>query len=58
MSDAFKSSLKIGEELQLYARNGMVRQDLPAIEGIHHRVSILRVKEGRIIEQSARLSGC
>lgn len=58
MLDAFKSSLKNGEELQLYARTGMVRQEPPVIEGIQHRVSVLRVREGRIIEQSARLSGC
>jgi hypothetical protein len=58
MSDAFKNSLKNGEDLQLYARTGMVRHESPAIEGIQHRVSVLRVKEGRIIEQSARLSGC
>ncbi|MGE0151473.1 MAG: hypothetical protein AB7R90_02565 [Reyranellaceae bacterium] len=29
-----------------------------AIDGIGYRVAVLRVREGRIIEQSARLNGC
>ena len=58
MSDAFKNSLKHGEDLQLHARNGMVRHEPPVIEGVKHRVSVLHIREGRIIEQSARLIGC
>ncbi|MDF3075517.1 MAG: hypothetical protein K0S54_3184 [Alphaproteobacteria bacterium] len=57
MSDAFKNSLKNGEDPQFHDRSGVVRQEPPVIEGIQHRVSVLRVREGRIIEQSARLSG-
>lgn len=30
----------------------------PSVEGVQHRLTVLRVKEGRIIEQSARLNGC
>jgi len=30
----------------------------PRIEGVRHRVAILRVKEGRILEQAARDYGC
>ena len=60
MSGVFKKSLisATNDDLQSHARESVVRQDSYAIEGVQHRVSILRVREGRIIEQSARLSGC
>ena len=60
MSGVYKKSLisAANDDLQSHAREGVVRQDSYSIEGVQHRVSILRVREGRIIEQSARLSGC
>jgi hypothetical protein len=43
--------------LSLVNRDEVIKS-APAIEGVQHRVAVLHVREGRIIEQSARLSGC
>jgi len=59
MSELFKTSFlgaAVSALQTLVARSGTETE--PAIDGVRHRVAVLRVKEGRIIEQSARLNGC
>lgn len=59
MSEFFKVSLLASAVNALQGLVGRSEvESEPSIEGVRHRVAILRVKEGRIIEQSARLNGC
>lgn len=61
MSDVSRNSIfsAAANALQsLLARSTTGEPAAPAIDGMQHRVAILRVREGRIIEQSARLNGC
>lgn len=60
MSDVSRSSFfsaAINALQSLIGRNSAAAPAI-VIDGVQHRVAILRVKEGRIIEQSARLNGC
>ena len=59
MSDVSRNSIfsaAINALLSLPARD--MTAATPTIEGVQHRVVVLHVREGRIIEQSARLNGC
>ncbi len=54
-SSFFSAALNV---LQSLIGRGSASAPAAVIDGVQHRVAILRVKEGRIIEQSARLNGC
>lgn len=60
MSDVSRSSFFSAalNTLQSLIGRSSVATPAAAIDGVQHRVAVLRVKEGRIIEQSARLNGC
>lgn len=59
MSEYFKVSFLAAAVNALQGMIGRAEtQSEPSIDSVQHRVAVLRVKEGRIIEQSARLNGC
>jgi len=60
MSDVSKGSIfsaAVTGLQGLFAR-GTAAEPSSSVEGVQHRVALLHVKEGRIIEQAARLNGC
>lgn len=59
MSEYFKVSFLAAAVNALQGMIGRAgTQSERSIDGVQHRIAVLRVKEGRIIEQSARLNGC
>lgn len=60
MSDVSRNSIFSAalDALQNLLARGTAADSAPTIDGVQHRVAVLRVREGRIIEQSARLNGC
>lgn len=60
MSDVSRNSIFSAavNALQNLLTRDTAAEPTPTIDGMQHRVAVLRVREGRIIEQSARLNGC
>ena len=60
MSDVSRNSLFSAavNALQSLLARGATAEPVATSDGMQHRVAVLRVREGRIIEQSARFNGC
>lgn len=60
MSDVSRNSIFSAavNALQSLLSRGATAEPVAASDDMQYRVVVLRVREGRIIEQSARLNGC
>jgi len=58
MSESFKVFSAAVSALQSLIGRDPEPLSASRIDGVQHRVAVLHIKEGRIIEHSARLNGC
>lgn len=61
MSDVSRSSIfaaAVNALQNRLARDAAHDPTPTIIDGVQHRIAVLRVREGRIVEQSARRNGC